>query len=234
MKSAKNTSIVDLKVSCLTAIRSRQSIRQFLTMPVPVETVRAILDDAKWAPSGTNTQPWRVVVVTGETKKQLSDALLDLRQQNAPSSPDYFYYPQNWREPYLSRRRECGLALYQSIHIEKHEIEKRLVAWNRNYTFFDAPVGLIFFIEKKLEKGSWLDCGMFIQNVMLAAMGHGLGTCPQASIAEYPDTVRNVLNVSNDWHVICGMALGYPDFSAEINQYRTSRVEVDEFTSWMD
>jgi len=209
MKSAKNTSIVDLKVSCLTAIRSRQSIRQFLTMPVPVETVRAILDDAKWAPSGTN-------------------------KQNAPSSPDYFYYPQNWREPYLSRRRECGLALYQSIHIEKHEIEKRLVAWNRNYTFFDAPVGLIFFIEKKLEKGSWLDCGMFIQNVMLAAMGHGLGTCPQASIAEYPDTVRNVLNVSNDWHVICGMALGYPDFSAEINQYRTSRVEVDEFTSWMD
>jgi len=218
----------------LKAIESRFSARAFLDKPVARDTLEEILRIAGHAPSGVNTQPWQVVIVTGKTKQSLSELILKARANNEPQRPDYHYYPENWVDPYKARRKECGMALYGALKISKEDHEKRLLQWNRNYTFFGAPIGLLFFIDGRLETGSWLDCGMFIQNVMLAAREFNLHTCPQASISEYPDLVRKVLNKPEELKVICGMALGYADESQLVNQYRTTRLPLDEFTQWFD
>jgi nitroreductase len=216
----------------LETIRRRASTRAYLDKPVDRATVEAILETARWAPSGTNAQPWQVVVVTGETRRKISAALLAERQAGRPENPDYSYYPKQWVEPYKSRRIACGLALYQAMKIGREDKGARLKAWNNNYSFFGAPVGLLFFLDRVLEKGSWIDMGMFIENVMLAALGHGLATCPQASIAEYPDIVRRLVNVPDTRALVCGMALGYPDTNAPVNNYRTAREPVAGFTAW--
>lgn len=214
------------------AMRGRLSTRAYLDRPVDADTVRAILDAARWAPSGVNAQPWQVAIVTGEIKSRLSTTLLAARQAGQAPRPDYSYYPHDWREPYTSRRKACGIALYRAMNIAKDDSERRLKAWNNNYQFFGAPTGLLFFVDRRLETGSWVDVGMFIQNVMLAARAFGLATCPQASLAEYPDIVRNLLGMSDDAALICGMALGYPDTAAAVNNYRTERETVDSFTRW--
>lgn len=232
MKSKKNN--WEAKLDILEAIRGRSSIRAFLHKPVEPAIIQNILETARYAPSGANTQPWKVAVLTGKTKKKLSQRLLAARKENKPENPDYPYYPPVWFEPYKTRRKVCGLALYQALQIAKDNTERRMVAWNHNYVFFGAPVGLIFYLHQALAKGSWIDCGMFIQNIMLIARHFSLGTCPQASLAEYPDIVRTVLNISNDYHIVCGMSLGYPDFEQSVNQYRTERIPLSEFVHWFN
>jgi nitroreductase len=214
------------------SITQRASTRAFLDEPVAPETVDAILDAARWAPSGANTQPWRVAVVSGSTQRSIGDAIIEARDAGLQENPDYTYYPGEWFEPYKSRRLDCGLALYGALGIRREDKERRKAAWYDNYRFFGAPVGLLFFLERQLSKGSWVDMGMFIQNVMLAAMAHQLATCPQASLAEYPDIVRDILGVPDSLALVCGMALGYPDRSAPVNNYRTTREPVSAFTSW--
>lgn len=218
----------------LEAIRTRYSTRAFLDKPVPRETIEAILDVARQAPSGGNTQPWEVAVVTGRTKRRIGEAIISARDSGIPDNADYAYYPARWEEPYNARRKACGLALYRALGIGRDDAAARKEAWYRNYHFFGAPVGLLFFIDARLAKGSWVDMGMFIQTVMLAAQGHGLGTCPQAALAEYPDIVREILGISADKHLICGVALGYEDPAAPINGYRTERDPVSGFTTWHD
>lgn len=219
-------------MDAIEVIKSRHCVRAFLDKPVPPELINQILEAARFAPSGVNTQPWKVAVVTGKSKQAISDAILALRAADQKPNPDYQYYPTEWIEPYSARRKACGLALYGALQIRKDEMEKRLEAWNNNYHFFGAPMGLFFFIEARMEKGSWLDMGMFIQNVMLAAIDVGLATCPQAAMAEYPRVVREHLNISANYHLICGMAVGYGDNNAVINQYHTEREPVESFTSW--
>lgn len=216
----------------LSAILHRQSVRAFLDKPVTQEQVGKILEVAKWAPSGVDTQPWEVVAVAGTVKTALCQALVRQFETQAPHTSDYHYYPQDWFEPYKSRRKACGLALYSALHIGFEETEKRKVAWRRNYEFFGAPVGLLFFVDGRLEKGSWVDVGLFLQNVMLAARGFGLETCPQASIAEYPDIVRTTLQVDASKHLVCGMALGFADWDHPLNQYRTVREPLSAFAQF--
>lgn len=214
------------------AILNRRSTRAFLNHPVPENIIQAILEVARFAPSGVNSQPWQVAVVRGEYQTKIAKAIIQARENNTAENPDYHYYPTEWVEPYKSRRKACGLALYSSIGIGIEETEKRKEAWYRNYYFFSAPVGLFFFLDKSLEKGSWVDMGMFIQNVMLAARGYGLETCPQAAMAEYPDLVRDVLGIPKEKDLICGMALGYADETQAINHYRTTRLPVSDFTQF--
>jgi nitroreductase len=218
----------------LEAMRGRHSTRAFLDRPVARETIESILDVARWAPSGVNAQPWQVAVVTGAIKERISVALLAARVQREPERPDYSYYPKEWIEPYKGRRKASGLALYAALQITKDDADARLKAWNNNYRFFGAPVGLLFFLDRALSQGSWVDVGMFIENVMLAARAHGLDTCPQASLAEYPDLVRNILGMNESRALVCGMALGHADPSHPVNQYRTAREPVSAFTSWYD
>lgn len=217
----------------VSAIQQRQSCRAFLDQSVSKTVISDILNTARYTPSGVNTQPWRVVVIQGERLQALGHAIVSAKEANIPENPDYAYYPQAWHSPYKERRKACGLALYSALNIDKSDVERRKEQWYKNYHFFGAPVGLLFFIEHALEKGSWVDMGMFIQTVMLAAKGFGLDTCPQAALADYPDIVREHCQLDKSFDLICGMALGYMDASDPVNQYRTEREPVSTFTTFL-
>ena len=216
------------------AITQRHATRAFTDKSVSTDIIQSLLDIARHSPSGANTQPWHVAVVRGETKQQLQNALQQTFAAETTSNADYAYYPTSWKAPYSERRKACGLQLYQSLDISKQDKEKRLEQWAANYRAFDAPVLLLFFIDAIMETGSYLNYGMFLQSLMLAAQDRGLATCPQASLAEYPDIVRSTLHYSDDYHVVCGMALGYEDTTAAVNRYRTPREEVSTFTQFFD
>ena len=216
-------------ISAHDALRSRRSVRAFLPTPVDEATVREVLELAARAPSGTNTQPWQVRVLAGDAKDRLCSAIADLREASPQGSPEYSYYPKDWRNPYLARRRKIGWDLYGLLGIEKGDKERMWAQFGRNYRFFDAPVGLIFTIDRDLEIGSWLDYGMFLENIMIAARGFGLDTCPQAAWMEHPTTISEVLGLSEEQMVVCGMALGYADRSKPEDALVTDRESVDGF-----
>ncbi|MBU2534225.1 MAG: nitroreductase [Alphaproteobacteria bacterium] len=221
-------------ISVEEAIVGRQSTRAFLDKPVARETILKMLEIAGRAPSGSNIQPWKVYVVTGRTKDALSKALLERHLAGDGGKREYNYYPVSWREPYIGRRRECGWGLYSTLGIEKGDKEKMLHQHGRNYDFFGAPVGLFFTLDRDMELGSWLDTGMFIQSVMLAARGLGMETCPQAAFCNYFDTVTARVGIPEDQQLVCGMALGYPDPEAVVNTFRTTRVDPEIFTTFVE
>jgi len=216
------------------AISQRHSTRAFLNKAVSTDQINRILDVARYSPSGANTQPWQVAVVSGESKIKLQQLIEQAFKAGIESQIAYQYYPVTWKAVYKTRRRECGLQLYSSLNIAKQDTEKRQAQWLANYRAFDAPVMLLFFIDPEMETGSFLDYGMFIQSVMLAAMEEGLATCPQAALAEYPDIVKQSLNYNADATLICGMALGYENINADVNKYRTPRESVSSFTQYFD
>ncbi|WP_113156361.1 nitroreductase [Nitratireductor sp. OM-1] len=216
------------------AMLSRRSVRAFLPRPVDDDTIRDILRVAARAPSGTNMQPWKVYVVSGERKQELSDAILSSGVRPEKIEWDeYKYYPDKFFEPYLTRRRAVGFALYSLLGIGRREVDRMRAQHDRNFTFFDAPVGLIFTIDRRLNKGSWIDLGMFVQSVMIAARGRDLHTCPQAAFAPYHRQIRPILDIPDEEIVVCGMALGYEDASAPENGLRSEREPLEEFVSFV-
>ena len=217
------------------AARTRRSIRAYRPDPAPAEVVREIVALGRHAPSGSNIQPWRVHVLTGATLRRVGSAIQQAFLDDEPGHKrDYDYYTDPVYEPYLARRRQCGWGLYSLLGIGRGDREKSKTYRATNYNFFGAPVGLIFTIDRRLEKGSWLDYGMFLQTIMLAARARGLHTCPEAAIASYPDIVRRELGIANEWVVICGMAMGYADPGAQINTFQPPRIEVDEYAVFLD
>ena len=220
-------------ISAEDAITSRRSVRAFLDTPVERATVEAILRTASRAPSGTNMQPWKVYVATGETLQQVSEAAL-ASHDRLEFDQDYKYYPDTFFEPYRTRRKTVGVGLYSLLGIEKGDVPAMHRQHGRNFRFFDAPVGMVFTLDRRMEIGSWLDLGMFLQNVMIAARGHGLDTCPQAAFAGVHKAIRPVLDIPDDEIVVCGMALGHADEDAVENGLRTERAELDEFVVFAD
>lgn len=216
------------------ALNRRYSCRAFLDKPVAVEIIETLLDKAAQAPSGANTQPWQVAVVSGETKAQLQQQIEDRFNQGVRGKMDYTYYPETWIEPYDQRRKACGAQLYEALHIERTDKERRLAQWAANYRAFDAPVMLLFFLDGAMETGSYIDYGMYLQSFMLAAVEAGLATCPQAALAEYPEIVKETLGYPSDTILLCGMSLGYEDNEAPVNQYRTPREKASAFASFFD
>lgn len=217
------------------AIRSRRSVRAYRPDPVAPEVLRELVALGRHAPSGSNLQPWRVHVLTGATLERVGAAIRDAFLADEPGHRrDYDYYTDPIFEPYLARRRACGWGLYTTLGIGRGDHEKSKAYRATNYTFFGAPVGLIFTIDRRLAIGSWLDYGMFLQTLMLAARGYGLHTCAEAAIASYPDVVRRELEVSADWIVICGMALGYADETAPVNGFQPARIELEDYATFLD
>lgn len=212
------------------ALLKRSSTRAYLAKPVEPEKIEKLLELARHAPSGANTQPWQIAVVTGKSKQELQSRIEKAFWSGEPSSKDYNYYPEKWFAPYSKRRTNCGVQLYSALNIERHDKQRRKEQWAANYRAFDAPVMLLFFIDSSLATGSYIDYGMFLQSLMLAAVEEGLATCPQAALAEHPDIVRKFLGYSDNMLLLCGMALGYRDDNAAVNQYRTPREEVEYFT----
>jgi nitroreductase len=224
----QETAIVD------EAIASRRSVRAFLPDPVDEQLIRDILAVSARAPSGTNMQPWRVYVTRGAVKEAIADAILNsgIRAEKA-TWDEYRYYPDNFFEPYLTRRRTVGYGLYSALGIGRREVERMRAQHDRNFVFFDAPVGMIFTIDRRLNKGSWIDLGMFLQNVMVAARGRGLHTCPQAAFAPYHKQIRPILGIPDEEIVVCGIALGYEDTSKPENNFRTERAPLEEFVTFV-
>lgn len=216
------------------ALKQRKSTRAFLDKPVPRDVITRLLDSARHAPSGTNTQPWEVAVVTGNTRDRLAQKMINEFRSGGKGHMAYNYYPTEWKPPFKTRRVACGLQLYSTLDIKKEDLEKRAAQWEANYNSFGAPVVLYFLMDKIMETGSFMDYGMFIQSIMLAAVEEGLATCPQAALAEYPEIVKSELGYSDDYLVVCGLALGYEDKDALINSYRTPREEVQTFTQFFD
>lgn len=230
-----NENISEQAVGVKQGIIERRSLRRFLDTPVARSVVEEILEIAARAPSGTNMQPWRVYVAAGNTKQVLSKDLLEAHYHHqGDHSSEYDYYPDVFEEPFKSRRKKVGIDLYGLLDIKKGEGEKMLEQHGRNYTFFDAPVGMIFAIDRNLKIGSWLDYGMFLQNIMIAAKAYGLDTCPQAAFAKYHKIIRKHLKISEREIIVCGMAMGVADTQAPENQLVTERVPVSEFSQFYD
>jgi nitroreductase len=214
-----------------------RSLRAFLPTPVPRPMIEEILQVAARAPSGTNVQPWRVTVLTGDARERLSAAILrvyddpELRREHAE---EYAYYPTEWVDPYLARRRKVGWDLYGLLGIGKTDKERMHAQHGRNYRFFDAPVGMIFTIDRILQQGSWLDYGMFLENIMIAARARGLDTCPQAAFTQFHRVIAEQLALPANEMVVCGMALGYADMSRIENTLETEREPVSGFARFME
>lgn len=218
------------------AIVSRRSVRAFLDTPVDPAIIREILEVAARAPSGTNTQPWKVYVLTGDARVRLSaeivEAFLD-PVKAAEHHEEYDYYPKEWVEPFIGRRRKVGFDLYGLLGLKKDDKDAMKRQHARNFEFFDAPVGFFFTVDRIMGKGSWLDFGMFMENIMISAVGHGLATCPQAAFNQFHKIIERHLNLPENEAVVCGMALGYEDKKAIVNTLKTTRVPVDEFVTFI-
>ncbi|HYF43238.1 MAG TPA: nitroreductase [Ramlibacter sp.] len=240
MSSQVSTVVAD-PASVDAAIESRFSARAFLPQPVPRETLEAILRVASRAASGTNTQPWKVYVLQGATRDQLvekvcaaHDALYADPSLAAQYREEYDYYPEKWVSPYIDRRRENGWSLYGLLGITKGDKDKMHAQHQRNFRFFDAPVGLMFTLDRVMGRGSLVDYGMFLQNIMVAARARGLHTCPQAAWNGFAKIILPHIGAGPDEMLVCGMSLGWADPAAPVNSFHTPREPVEQFTRWVE
>ena len=222
------------------AIRSRHCVRAFLSTPVDAQIIKDILEVACRAPSGTNTQPWKVYVVTDKKRDEMVDRVCkaQLEIYNHPEKAAEYqetfpYYPEKWISPFIDRRRENGWGLYGLLNIQKGEKEKMAAQQLRNYQLFDAPVGLYFAVNKAMGIGSKMDISMMIQNVMVAAKARGLDTCPQAAWNHFHPIVLEVLGASDDEELVCTVALGYANPDEIVNTFITPREPVENFTVFL-
>ena len=227
--------------SVATAIETRFSARAFLPTPVPREKIERMLQLASRAPSGTNTQPWKVYVLQGKSRDALvqkvcaaHDAIYADPSLAAEYPEEYDYYPRNWVPPYIDRRRENGWSLYGLLGIAKGEKDKMHAQHQRNYRFFDAPVGLMFTLDRVMGRGSLVDYGMFLQNFMVAARAQGLHTCPQAAWNGFAKIILPHVGAADGEMLVCGMSLGYLDEQAKVNSFHTPREPVASFTRWLE
>jgi nitroreductase len=230
-ESALNHQVVD------EAITSRRSIRAFLSTPVARDDIEAILEVASRAPSGTNIQPWKVVVLTGEALSTLSEKILAAHNDSAlleEHQEEYAYYPKQWDSPYIERRRKVGWDLYSLLGLTRDNKTGMHAQHGRNYAFFDAPVGLMFTIDRSLELGSWLDYGMFLEAVMVGARGRGLDTCPQAAFNRFHRIIGEHIGMPATESFVCGMSLGYADPSKVENTLTTEREPISGFVRFME
>ena len=215
------------------AVKSRFSCRAFTKKPVSKELIKEILDVAKQAPSGGNLQPWHIHVISGKKLDQIvSDIESKITDMPMGEKTEYDVYPPHLWEPYRSRRFKCGEDLYKSINIPREDKGARLSQLAKNLRFFDAPVGLFVYIDRKMGPPQWSDVGMFLQTVMLIAREKGLHSCAQEAWAMWHSTVNKHLVVDDKFMLFCGMGIGYADESHPINSWRTDREAVDNFTTF--
>ena len=226
-----------LPAAVAAAISTRRSVRRFRPDAVPRAVVEELLSVAARAPSGTNVQPWRVHVLLGAARQRLAARLqtaYDDPAHEAVHVADYAYYPTEWVSPYVERRRKVGWDLYRLLGIGRDDKAAMHQQHRRNFAFFDAPVGLIFTIDRVFNQGSWLDYGMFLQTLMIAARARGLDTCAQAAFCRFHRLIAEELELPASQQLVCGMALGWADELAPENALRTERVALDDFVRFAD
>jgi len=215
------------------AIHRRQSIRSFKDTEVSLKTVREILNISKFAPSGGNTQPWKVYVLNQNIMKELESAILHNLDNGISEKPNFSIYPQPMSDHLKNRVKECGKLMYGALKIKKDDIEGRLNQLKQNFSFFGAPVGMLITVEKEVDLNGWGHVGHFIQNLCLSSIEFGLGTCLQESWSMYPETVQKITNYNKSEILWCGVALGYPNNDHPINNYRTPREDIETFAKFL-
>ncbi len=222
-------------MDAIEAIMSRRSVRKFLPTPVPMDSLRRILEAAGRAPSGHNIQPWHVYAVTGAVKDDITaDILTAIAEEPAEAhQPEFDYYPIEWHEPYDSRRKTLGFALYSTLGIERGDKAARAAQMNRNFMFFDAPVGLFVTLDRRLATGSYMDIGMFIENILIAARGEGLHSCGQAAFNWYHKVIGQHLPMRPEEQIACGISLGYEDPEAPENKLRADKLPLDDYATFL-
>ncbi len=230
----ENPTLSGVATSVSDAVLTRRSLRAFTDQAVDHQVLEDIFTRAARAPSGTNMQPWRVRVLQNESLKKVSGAVLEAYDADVPYDDEVAYYPDKFFEPYLARRRKVGWDLYSLLDIQKGDKVKMKAQHRRNFEFFSAPVGAIFTIHRDLNTGSWLDYGMFLQNIMLLAREAGLHTCPQAAFCGYHRAIRSALPIADEEIVVCGMSIGYADFDAVENTLETERAGLGDYVEFLD
>jgi nitroreductase len=224
---------MDQTISVSEALSSRHSVRAFLAKPVDRAVIEQILTLASQSPSGSNIQPWKVWVTAGAKRDRICSRIHAAHEADEPGHEEgYVYYPPEWFEPHLTRRRQLGKALYGLVNAPKGDVEGMKRQNGRNYLLFDAPVGLFFALDKRHGQSAWIDLGCFLQSIMLAARGFGLDTCPQQSFAKYHRILREELAIPEGDVLVCGMAIGYADPEAPVNRLRAERVPLTEFAEF--
>ena len=217
-------------LSIVEAILARKSVRVFRPDPVPPSVLRAVLDLARHAPSWSNTQPWEVAVMTGQPLASVKEAFAQKFKADVTPNPD-IPWPR-FPDRYHQRSRENGLSIFSVLGIRREDVDKKRSHNLGMQRFFEAPVGMVLYLESELGPWSILDAGIFIQTIMLAAVGHGLSTCPMAMVGRYPDVLRELLGIPATKRILCGLAMGYAEEDAPVNQFRSDRLPLDEFVLW--
>ncbi len=217
----------------LEAIRYRQSIRAFEKKEVSKDIINEILFNASFAPSGGNTQPWKIYVLSPEKMKILEQSVLKQLDEGNTEKTDFNIYPPDMPDRFKDHIKACGLLMYDALAIKKDDFEGRLNQLKKNFSFFEAPVGMIVTVDKLADVNGWGHVGHFIQNICLASLSFGLGTCLQESWSMYPQTVKEHVDFSDDEVLWCGIALGYPDLTNPINKYRTSRKSITDLAKYL-
>jgi nitroreductase len=206
-------------------------MRAFLSKEVEKPLLEKMLKSAGCSPSYMNTQPWEVFVVTGEKKDGLSAALLKAAENNEPPRPD-FPFPAIWPEEQTKRSTTHRLRRFEALGIDPNDKEKLRASYLRNFQFFDAPCGVFIGLDKSLNTWSIFDLGLFVHGFLMVLHANGLGGCPQAMLAAYPDIVRQQLEIAGNIKIAIGISLGYPDYNAVINKYNSQRIDINEFVHW--
>lgn len=219
------------------ALKARISVRKFLDKPVDLDLLRQVLDTARWAPSGGNMQPWKVIVVTGSAR----DAVIEIGKSESQAAymdaslrqdGEFPVYPENLREPYRSRRSQVGRDMYEAMGVAREDRDARIAHVMRNYEFFGAPVGVFFVIDRQMGRGQWAHLGMFMQSFCLAATEVGLGTCMQEAWSFSRKSLAQHFGLPENELVYCGMSLGWPDMADAVNNFRSARMDIDDFTEF--
>ena len=218
----------------LSVITARHCKRAFLRRPVPRETLETVLRAAGQAPSSQNTQLWQVAVLSGAARDELSRRLCEDFDSQRPVKLDYRNRPAELAQVYRDRGREADLGFYRAKGIEPVDQAARRARLRENYLFYGAPVEMIFHLPADATHGTFLEMGLFLQNVMLGLVACGLGSCPQGSVAAYPDTIREFLGLGDDRLIVCGLAVGYVEETASINAFSPPRAALESYARWLD
>lgn len=210
---------------------ARRSVRGFLPDPVPRTDMERMLHAARRAPSGANLQPGRFHALTGAPLADLSEALTGAVQSGRPQVAQYSYFPQPMPSALKARQRAAGHALYAALGIDRRDLTGRRAQFTRNYGFFDAPVGIVVTIDPAMGKGCFMDLGMALMALMIAAEGRGYATCGIGALAKHADVAHRTLGLGDDEMVVCGVAVGRADPDAPANALRTDRAALQEFAT---
>jgi len=210
-------------------VTARQSVRAYLPKPVPDSLLRQVLTSARRAPSGSNLQPGTFLSVQGAAREQLSSKLIEAWRNGQQEVEDYSYFPQPMPMALKRRQAASAQALYGALGIGRADRAGRDRQFERNFQFFDAPVALVITIARDFGSGGYLDLGMAIYGLMLAAQSHGLATCAIGALASYPNRVRSCLKLDEQCSIVCGLALGYADEAAPVNQAQTTRCDLEDY-----